>query len=100
MHDLKKMINEIRTENHFSPMSAILAERLLLYVAYGNYICVSYINKAFATRDSKGRILREDEAFKLEDQEQGILIAQQLNPHLWAQSEENLLSYAKEMENY
>ena len=51
---LKRMINNVRVENNFTPMSAILAERLLIYVAKGNFLGLHFQNHAFAQRDNFG----------------------------------------------
>ena len=90
---LKRMINNVRVENNFTPMSAILAERLLIYVAKGNFLGLHFQNHAFAQRDNFGNEIKVGEEFLYEDKLQAMQIANTVNPSLNEQSDLNMVNY-------
>lgn len=80
---MKAELNQIRIDNNFSPLAAVLAERVLIHVYTGGFLGANAEHYSMGLKDHNDRIVLSGWNFNQKDIDQGWLIAVQFEPNLW-----------------
>jgi hypothetical protein len=86
--NMKAQLNKIRLDNNFSPLAAILAERVIMHVQAGGFLGANAEHYAMGI-ESHGKIVQSGWQHNDNDIKQAWRIAQQFFPDLWEKSIDN-----------
>jgi hypothetical protein len=85
---MKAELNKIRLDNGFSPLSALLAERVIMHVQNGGFLGANAEHYAMGI-EAHGRIVQSGWNNSDKDIKQAWCLAKQFFPDLWEKSVDN-----------